>query len=148
MGLASWRDFIVLTKWLGEGEARAAFRSSNIGWLFELLASNLHDNVPEADVQSLNPRFVPPLAPRLRIAALGWTNDSPAVRHRLAWATRLPILNACAFLAGTAFPSNEYIRSRHGTLANYWKRGWRETLSTASGSDFRMTTVDDYEPES
>jgi ribosome modulation factor len=83
----------------------------------------------------------------MRVATLGWWNETRATRHRLAWATRLPALNAMAFLAGTAFPSADYVHSRHGSFRNYWKNGWRETVLTAHGSDYRMTTIDDYESQ-
>ena len=101
--------------------------------------------VPEVTFSA--PATPPALAfgPKLRLAALGWSNDSSATRHRLAWATRLPPLNALAFLAGTAVPSAGYIHERHGSYLNYWKQGLRETVSTVRGSDYRMTTVDDYD---
>jgi hypothetical protein len=147
MGLASWRDFIILDKLLGTVASRKAFVGAKLGWLYDLMCSELNVRVPEAEIRPVSPSFELPTGQRLRIAALGWSNDSMATRHRLAWITRLPMLNAIAYLAGTAIPSPEYIHSRHGSLRNYWKRGLHETILTAHGSDYRMTTVDDYEPK-
>jgi Uncharacterised nucleotidyltransferase len=144
LGLTSWRDVMIITQRIGLPRARAAFDQAGLTWLFDLLIDELALVVPEVTFSA--PANPPALAfgPKMRLAALGWSNDSSATRHRLAWASRLPPLNALAFLAGTAVPSAEYIRERHGSYLNYWKQGLRETVSTAQGSDYRMTTIDDY----
>lgn len=146
LGLTSWRDVMVIVRNIGEPRARAAFDRAGIPWLFEMLSEELTQLFPTARPETVNPRVVP-LGPRLRLATLGWSNQSKSSRHRLAWVSRLPVLNGLAFLAGTAVPSRDYINDRHGSYLNYWRRGWQETLSTAHGSDFRMTTVDDYADE-
>jgi hypothetical protein len=145
LGLTSWRDVIIITQRIGLPRARAAFDRAALTWLFDLLIDELAQVVPEV---TFSASATPPalaFGPKLRLAALGWSNDASATRHRLAWASRLPPLNALAFLAGTAVPSAQYIRERHGSYLNYWKQGIRETVSTAQGSDYRMTTIDDYD---
>ena len=142
LGLTSWRDVIVIIKGIGEDQSRKAFDQADLGWLFDVIVDELRRSVPDADLWSAGPHTTP-LGARLRLAALGWSNDSSPTRHRLAWATRLPPLNALAFLVGVAFPSGEYIRTRHGSYVNYWRRSLQETISTARGSDFRMRTIDD-----
>jgi len=145
LGLTSWRDVMVITQRIGLPRARAAFDRAELTWLFDLLIDELAQAVPEVTFSA--PATSPALAfgPRMRLGALGWSNDSSAARHRLAWATRLPPLNALAFLVGTAVPSPGYIRERHGSYRHYWRQGIRETVSTAHGSDYRMTTIDDYD---
>ena len=54
-------------------------------------------------------------------------------------------MNALLFLAGTLVPSPAYVHSRHGRYRDYWGRGLSETVSTAKGADYRMTTMDDYD---
>jgi hypothetical protein len=145
IGLASWRDVILLLGTLGEDRARMAFDRAGVAWMFVVFTAELAYELPEAGIASSGVTPVIPLIPRVRLAGLGWSNDSTATRHRLAWATRLPPVNAVAFLAGSAVPSAGYIQSRHGSYFSYWKRGLIETASTFRGSDYRMTTVDDYE---
>jgi hypothetical protein len=145
LGLTSWRDVLVVIHRVGHVAAREAFDLAGLAWLFDLLVDELVHEVPESGIGSAFGPVAPPVAARFRLAALGWSVDAPsATRHRLAWATRLPPLNALAFLSGTAVPSADYIRSRHGTYRSYWRRSWAETVSTAHGSDYRMTTVNDY----
>ncbi len=143
LGLTSWRDFLVLHQKLGSRQTRAAFARAELGWFFDLLVNELSLVIPEAGLEP-NPAPETPLSMQLRLAALGWSRVSSPTRHRLAWAARLPAPNGIAFLIGTAFPSPRYIRDRHGTYRDYWRRSWSETLSTIHGSDFRMTTVEDY----
>jgi hypothetical protein len=144
LGLASWRDVIAVTRMIGQPKARAAFERAELAWLFDVMAAELARSAPEAGIIGPATPLVLPRQAKLRLAALGWSNDSSASRHRLAWASRLPPLNSLAFLAGTAVPSAEYIRDRHGSYWLYWKRSMEESVSTFRGSDFRMTTVDDY----
>ncbi len=144
MGLASWRDFVVLAKFLGETDVHSSFDRARLRWLYELIARELHRRVPEAQVRPTGMRVTLPLMSELRLTAFGWSRESITTRHRLAWAARLPAWNALAFLAGTAVPSPTYVHTRHGTFKNYWISGWKETVLTAKGSDYRMTTVDDY----
>jgi hypothetical protein len=141
-GLTSWRDVMISIKRIGEPQAQNAFARVELGWLFDLLADEMMQAVPEVGINPSCPSPALPLGPRLHVAALGWSNDSRLTRLRLAWATRLPPLNAIAFLAGTAVPSAEYIRTRDGSYRNYWSRTLKETFSTERGSDYRMTTVE------
>lgn len=143
MGLTSWRDVMIITRRLGETGTRDAFARADIDWMFDMLAHELAAAFPAAGFAN-SPGANVPWGPKLRLATSGWANHSKASRHRLSWATRLPALNGIAFLAGTAVPSPGYVRTRHGGYLNYWRQGWRETVSTAHGSDFRMTTIDDY----
>jgi hypothetical protein len=147
MGLASWRDFVVLAHLLGPEATQQAFLEVGLGWFHGLVTAELARRVPEADVRPPMPVVALPPRARLRIAALGWSKDSSHSRHRLAWAARLPVPQAIAFLAGAAVPSGRYIHSRHGTFRNYWMSGWRETVQLAQGRDYRMTTVEDYQDE-
>ncbi|MGP8062764.1 MAG: nucleotidyltransferase family protein [Acidimicrobiales bacterium] len=147
LGLASWRDVIVLMTALGTEASERAFDHAELAWLFELATTALSVTVPEAGfTASAHDSKLPP-ATRLRVAAMGWGNDSALSRHRLAWATRLPAPNALAFLAGSAFPAPSYIRERHGSLWGYWKGGWDETVSTVQGSDYRMITIADKDTD-
>jgi Uncharacterised nucleotidyltransferase len=145
LGLTSWRDVMIITQRIGLPRARAAFDRAGLTWLFDLLIEELALEVPEVTFSAPATSPALPFGPKIRLAALGWSNDASATRHRLAWATRLPPLNALAFLAGTAVPSAGYIHERHGSYLNYWKQGLRETVSTVRGSDYRMTTIDDYD---
>jgi hypothetical protein len=143
LGLASWRDVIIAITSLGRAESAKTFERAGFGWLFDLAAGALSVAIPEAEIFTTATRARPSFSKDWRIAALGWDNDSPLSRHRLSWAMRLPVPNALAFLAGSALPAPSYVRDRHGSLRNYWKEGWGETVSTMHGSDFRMTTVED-----
>lgn len=141
LGLASWRDVVVLMTLLGRARSMMAFERVDLGWLFEIATRRLSVIVPEAGIGASSSMPRPSIVTRLRLSALGWEGNSALSRHRLAWAMRLPIPNALAFLAGTAIPSPQYVRERHGSLRRYWGEGWRETLSTAHGADYRMTTI-------
>jgi hypothetical protein len=144
-GLVSWRDVILLLRSLGESEARDAFDRVQLGWLLDVILQELETTVPQVGLQApVSPTNLSSVT-QAQLSLLGWWNDSSIARHRLAWATRLPPGNALAFLAGTAVPSPHYIHTRHGTYRAYWKRSAQETVSTAHGSDFRMTTIDDHE---
>jgi Uncharacterised nucleotidyltransferase len=143
LGLASWRDMIVIMSSLGRVESANAFAAAGFTWLFEMSAGALNLAVPEAGISCGGEPHGLSLSKRMRVRALGWERDSSLSRHRLSWAMRLPIPNALAFLAGSAFPAPSYIHERHGSLRNYWRAGWEETVSTTRGSDFRMTTLED-----
>ncbi len=143
LGLSSWRDVLVLTTELGEERARGAFARAGLAWLYDLMAGELDRAVPEAGIGAGAASATVPLRARIRLDAIGWSGSTAATRHRLSWATRLPLPRAAAFLAGSALPSPSYVKARHGTYRRYWSRSVRETVSTARGSDFRMTTVDD-----
>lgn len=145
VGLASWRDVIVLLHRLGADRARAVFAEAGIGWLHDLVVAELARSVPEAGITQPSLVAKPSRAERVRLAALGWSGHSMATRQRLAWVSRLPVTNGMLFLAGTLVPSPAYIRDRHGSYLDYWRRGLTETVSTAKGADYRMTTVDDME---
>jgi len=144
IGLRSWRDIVAIMNSLGGDSSAQAFDSAGLGWLFALVTEALTNALPDVEFESsgvIDGQV--PMSIRWRLEALGWSRQTSFSRHRLSWATRLPTANALAYLAGTAFPSPGYIRDRHGSLFNYWKAGWNETLSTRHGSDFRMTTVED-----
>jgi hypothetical protein len=121
------------------------FSESGLGWLHDLMVAELARSVPEAGIARPPTLEQPRRAERIRLAALGWSGDSMATRQRLAWISRLPVANGVMFLAGTLLPSPAYIRDRHGSYLSYWRRGLSESVSTAKGADYRMTTVDDYE---
>jgi hypothetical protein len=144
-GLASWRDVLVLLHRLGADQARAVFAEAGIAWLHDLMVAELARSVPEAGIAPPSTLEQPSRAERVRLAALGWSGHSMATRQRLAWVSRLPVANGMLFLAGTLVPSPAYVRDRHGSYLDYWRRGLSESVSTAKGSDYRMTTVDDYE---
>jgi hypothetical protein len=145
LGLTSWRDLLVLMGRLGPERAAEAFARDNLAWLFELMTVALEAGLPESGVRVVRPVARHRSRHRLRIAALGWNESTAISRHRLSWATRLPMPNAVAFLVGTAVPAPSYIRQRHGTYRNYWKEAWTESIATGKGVDYRMTTVDDKE---
>jgi hypothetical protein len=148
VGLVSWRDIVLLIRVIGQVESRAAFERVRLGWLFDELIQELTETAPQLGFTAGATPVQLPATTRHHLSLLGWWNDSVSARHRLAWAIRLPPTNAIAFLAGTAVPSPRYIHARHGTYRAYWRRSVRETVSTAHGSDFRMTTVDDHEAPS
>jgi hypothetical protein len=145
VGLASWRDVLVLLHRLGADQARAAFAEAGLAWLHDLMVVELARSVPEAGIDRPPTMDQPSRAEQVRLAALGWSGHSMATRQRLAWVSRLPVANGILFLAGTLVPSPSYIHDRHGGYLDYWRRGLTETVSTAKGADYRMTTVDDYE---
>jgi hypothetical protein len=109
------------------------------------MAAEFARSVPEAGIARPSTVEQPSQIERFRLAALGWSGHSMATRQRLAWVSRLPVANGILFLGGTLVPSPTYIRDRHGGYLDYWRRGLSETVSTARGADYRMTTVDDYE---
>jgi Uncharacterised nucleotidyltransferase len=143
-GLVAWRDVLFLTIHLGPSRAQEAFDDVRLSWLYELIAIEIGCVLPAIGSVALPQRGKVSI-PRGRLAALGWGNNSAATRHRLAWAARLPPSNAVAFLWGTVVPSRSYIRARHGSYRTYWRRGVQETISTARGSDYRVTSVDEYD---
>jgi hypothetical protein len=130
-------------KSLGASQSAIAFEGAGLEWLFEFVTTALSVAVPEMEIVPYDTKVRTPVTARWRMAALGWGNDSALSRHRLSWAIRLPTANALAYLAGTVFPAPRYIRDRHGSLWNYWKSAWNETVATTQGSDYRMTTVQD-----
>jgi hypothetical protein len=143
LGLASWRDIIVLMTSLGMDDSQKVFERAGLGWLFDLVTAALSAVVPETGIVPSSSPSRMGLRTRIRVAALGWEKDSVLARHRLTWAMRLPVPNALAFLGGSAFPERKFIRERHESLWKYWKGGWDETTSTIRGSDYRMTRVED-----
>jgi Uncharacterised nucleotidyltransferase len=144
LGLPSWRDFMILTKQMGELDARRAFERARLGWLYDLMVGEIVSALPESGIEPPEPRPLQPFGPKLRLAALGWSNDSALSRHRLAWAARLPLLNAAAFLLGVILPSPAYVHSRHGSYRKYWKTSLQETVSTARGSDYRLVPAEEH----
>ena len=138
LGLASWRDVIVVARVLGPSGSAKAVEDAGLEWLFDLVTEALHLALPEIGSFGFPKRAHLRTRTRWRLAALGWGHDSNVSRHRLSWATRLPVPNALAYLAGTAFPAPKYVRTHHGSLRNYWKSGWEETVSTVHGDDYRM----------
>jgi hypothetical protein len=145
VGLASWRDVLVVLHRLGDERAREVFAQAGLGWLHDLMVAELARSVPEAGITPPPTPERPRPMERVRLSALGWSGHSMATRQRLAWVARLPVANGLEFLAGTLVPSPRYIRDRHGSYLGYWRRGLSETVATAQGADYRMTTIDDYE---
>lgn len=144
-GLASWRDVLILMTQLGPERARSAFVGARLRWLHDLVVEEFARSVPESGVVANGVITHPHGAAALRLSALGWSGDTVASRLRISWATRLPVANGLAFLAGSLVPSPGYIKERHGSYIDYWRRGLAETVATTQGSDYRMTTLDDSE---
>lgn len=137
LGLASWRDLVVLFHATDHARMREVFRSAELEWLLDLVTTALSLAVPEAMIEPTGD-MRPPRRIMRRMAVLGWDRTSSMSRHRVAWAVRLPAPQGAAFLLGSAFPSHRYIRQRHGTYLRYWSRAWRETVETMGGNDFRV----------
>jgi hypothetical protein len=142
-GLASWRDVLILMTRLGPEQARSAFAGARLAWLHDLVIDEFARSVPESAVMRSRVIARPHGRTALRLSALGWSGDSVASRLRMSWATRLPVANGMAFLAGSLIPSPSYIKDRHGSYVDYWRRGLAETVATTKGSDYRMTSLDD-----
>ena len=141
-GLVSWRDLIILTRRLGGHRVRAAFDDAGLGWLFDLVVGAVQQYLPGLlDNIECGPAKIP-LRYAWRMRGLGWERSTPLSRQRLAWAIRLPIPQAGAFVAGSGLPSRRYIRARHGSYREYWRQAWVEALSTFSGADHRMDKKD------
>jgi Uncharacterised nucleotidyltransferase len=143
VGLNSWRDVIVLLNLIDDSAATEAFKQNGLGWLLRVITETLERSVPESNVRAIGATERRSPVTKWRLRTMGWHSNSTLSRHRLSWALRLPPKNGLAYAVGVAFPSKNYIRSRHGSLIDYWKEGWSETLHTAHGADFRMTTVED-----
>jgi len=140
-GLVSWRDVLVIVHRIGRDRSAAAFQRVRLGWLFEVMVDELARELPEAGIAGPVRPTALSWVERFRLASSGWANDSLPTRHRIAWAARLPPANAVAFIAGSAVPSRSYVRDHDGSYRNYWRRAARETVSTAHGSDLRMTSA-------
>ncbi|MGH8996996.1 MAG: nucleotidyltransferase family protein, partial [Acidimicrobiales bacterium] len=137
-GLVSWRDLIVIIYRSGFATVREAFGECGLVWLLDAVVATIRAHLPEllGDVDTGPLRVPPRFAWRMR--GLGWDRSTPLSRHRLAWALRLPLPQAGAFLFGSGLPSRQYIQIRHGTYRAYWSQAWSETLSTIAGGDHRM----------
>lgn len=137
-GLVSWRDLIILTRRLGDDRVRATFGNVGLSWLFDLVVNAVQQYLPGIldNVECGLPKI--PLRYAWRLRGLGWDQSTPLSRQRLAWAIRLPIPHAGAFVAGSGLPSRRYIRARHGSYHEYWRQAWAEVFSTFSGADHRM----------
>jgi hypothetical protein len=136
LALTSWRDLVVLLHATTPAEAAATFAGAGLDWLLGLVTAALERGVPEASIEAIGAVQPPPWVAR-RLKILGWEGTSFVSRHRSAWLGRLPVTNAMAYLAATAVPQHDYIRSRHGSYPRYWMRAWQETVFTAGGADFR-----------
>jgi hypothetical protein len=142
LGLASWRDFLVIVDRIGTHGASAAFERASLTWMFDLMMEEVAHALPEAGLTATGSAPALSWITKFRLASSGWANDSLPTRHKMAWATRLPPSNALAFMAGTTVPSREYVRSHDGSYWNYWRRGIHETASAAKGADMRMAIPD------
>ena len=140
-GLNSWRDIVALIELLGPDGARQSFAQVGLTGLYDVMASHLAVSAPALGLEPA--RYLElTTSERFQLASLGWTPAHWATSLRLAWAARLPPLNAVAYLAGTAVPSREYITERHETYRRYWGTALKEMWATTRGSDYRMVTVE------
>lgn len=137
-GLVSWRDLVVIIRQSEPEQVRAAFVQSGLGWLFNVVVSAVQLHLPGLlDDVDCGPARIPNRF-SWRMRGLGWDHSNSVSRHRLAWAIRLPLPQAAAFVLGTALPSRRYICARHGSYRDYWHQAWAETMSTFTGADHRM----------
>lgn len=137
-GLGSWRDLIVIIGKVGSVRVREGFAAAGLEWLLDIAVATIRLQLPGFmdDVDAR--RTDVPRRYRWRMRGLGWDRSTSLSRHRLAWAIRLPVPQAAAFILGSALPSRGYIRIRHGTYRHYWRQAWSESLSTFAGADHRM----------
>lgn len=138
-GLASWRDLLVIVRHVGPDRVRDAFVANDLGWLLRIAADAMEPLFPGvfSGADPL-PRRVPARFV-WRLRGLGWDRSTSISRQRLAWAIRLPVPQAAAFMVGSGLPSRQYIRCRHGSYRRYWHQAWSEAMSTFSGADHRAT---------
>lgn len=137
-GLSSWRDLLVVTHLLGPDELQDSFDRSGLDWLLDLAVDALEVQLPGVldHIGHGTPRV--PLSYRWRMRGLGWHHATSLSRQRLAWAARLPLPQAAAYVLGSGFPSSDYIRERHGSYIGYWRQAFSEGVSTFAGADHRM----------
>ena len=145
VGLASWRDAPIRMTRLGPERARSTFAGARLTWLHDLVVEEFALSVPESGVVASGVITRPHSVAALRLSSLGWSGDTVASRLRISWATRLPVANGLAFLAGSLVPSPGYIKDRHRSYVAYWRRGLAETVPTTQDSNYRITTLDDSE---
>lgn len=137
IGLSSWRDILALLRHLGPAGAEEAFDAVGIGWLLGLVAGELASSVPEAEIVVPRHHHRVPVSARMRIAVLGWNNDSSISSLRASWIARLPAPQVVAFLAGCAVPQRTFVQESYGTYRAYWHSLVDEARSTMKGADYR-----------
>lgn len=141
IGLASWRDIIVLLRLVGAERAEAVFSEMRIEWLLTLVVISLRRAVPEVELPAVRSAHRAPVSAKGRLAALGWNGDSSFTRQRVTFAARLPLPNAGKFIAGCIVPQPSYVHEYYGSYRGYWRSLVGETISTVRGGDPRMNSV-------
>jgi hypothetical protein len=136
-GLVSWRDMLVVSESLGAAATTSAFQDAGLSWLLRLVSRALSRHAPHSVLARVPADTGMPCRYRFRLHALAWGDWTALNRQRIAWAARLPPLNAFLFLVGTAVPAPSYIRRHDNSYLRYWLRGLREIIATTHGADFR-----------
>jgi glycosyltransferase involved in cell wall biosynthesis len=121
--LMTWRDVVTLSEVCDPAVVVFEARRAHLDWYVSSILRELPPSVqPTSLLGKLGPGS-PSRGDAFRLHRL----LPPAVgsKHQIAQAFRLPLPNACAFLAGYAFPSRRFLRKRYVDGGGY-VRWWRE----------------------
>jgi glycosyltransferase involved in cell wall biosynthesis len=121
--LITWRDLVALAAVAAPENVAAEAKRARLDWFVGATLRELPRSVQPQELLRALPRAQPPPGDLFRLRRL----LPPAVgsKHQIAQAFRLPIPNACAFLAGYVFPSRAFLTNRYGDSGGY-VRWWRE----------------------
>ena len=78
LGLASWRDLLVVMGRIGSQRAASAFERAGLEWLFDVMSDEISRALPEIPVESRGHPPVLTWTTRFRLASSGWAHDSLA----------------------------------------------------------------------
>jgi hypothetical protein len=138
--LSTLRDLYRYDDLLGRRAFLNSFEEYDLRWLGRLMAAALDEFRSEGPCCRTRHVSCPPLA-AARLHALGWSHSTVLTRHPLGWVARLPLLNAMAFLVGSAVPDPRYARQKHRGYREYWSKSINTLRQSHAGVDFRVTNV-------
>ncbi len=138
--LVSLRDLYRYDDLLGRRVFLNAFEEYELRWLGKLMGATLDEFRTEPVSHPSRLVSCPPLAVA-RLHALGWSHSTVLTRHPVGWVARLPLLNALAFLIGSAVPDPRYVRQQHHGYREYWSKSIDTLRQSRAGVDFRVTSL-------
>lgn len=138
--LVTLRDLYRYDDLLGRRAFLNSFAEYDLRWLGRLMGASLDEFRTESSCGPTRLVSCPPLA-TARLHALGWSHSTVLTRHPVGWVARLPLLNALAFLIGSAVPDPQYARQKHHGYYEYWSKSLSTLRESRAGVDFRLTSV-------
>ncbi len=140
--LVTLRDLYRYDDLLGRRGLLDAFEEYGLRWLGKLMGAGLDEFRTQRGCTPCRHVSCPPLA-AARLHALGWSHSTVLTRHPVGWVARLPLLNALAFLVGSAVPDPRYVRQKHRGYREYWRKSYDTLRLSRAGVDYRVTSVND-----